>query len=177
MTTKWTNRGLLTLLALTTGALGAPQLQAQSTGGDEAESERLARAETLRVEARTTTEAGDFRRASFLYREAASTAGDHPRAVSDLVEAATLAYYAGRNGQAVKDFQAAGEAALQWGDVLTAARSFLDGAWVAAASGDRERAVELARRAEKLSSSPLIQRQERIALLSRIGEPVGGDPR
>ncbi|MEJ2540144.1 MAG: hypothetical protein P8188_09260 [Gemmatimonadota bacterium] len=162
-----TNWGLVALTALFTGA-GAVQAQTASPTSDEAQ--RTAQAERLQRQAQEASQhVSSFKEASSLYREAAETLGDHPEAATQLMQAARLAYYTGDEDAAIRDFTAAGERALAWGDVLAAAQSFLDAAWVAA-EAQRGEAAELAHRAEKLSSSPLIQRQERLALLNRIAE-------
>ncbi len=163
--TKW---GLAALAAVAVGASGV-EAQAASPIGDEAE--RIALAEHLESQAvEASQHVKSFKKASSLYREAAETLGDHPDAAEHLVQAARLAYYTGDERRAIQDFRAAGEQALEWGDVMTAAQSFLDAAWVAAEEERGEEALELAHRAEKLSSSPLIQRQERASLRSRIAD-------
>ena len=168
MTTR-TRWALAALAALLLGAPSAAQAQSSTTISDEAE--RVAQAQEMVVTAQEASkEIGSFREAAFLYRQAAETLGDHPDAPHHLVQAGRLSYYTGREGQAIDDFEAAGEQALAWGDVVTAAQSFLDAAWVAAEENRGSQALTLARRAEKLSSSPLIQRQERMALLSRIAD-------
>ncbi len=165
---KHTQWGLAALAALAVGASGV-EAQAASPVIDEAE--RVALAEYLEDQAVDASQnLKSFKEASSLYREAAETLGDHPDAAEHLVQAARLAYYTGDERRAIEDFRAAGEQALAWGDVMVAARSFLDAAWVAAEEDRGAEAVELAHRAEKLSSSPLIQRQERASLLSRIAD-------
>lgn len=165
---KHTQWGFAALAALAVGASGI-EAQAASPVIDEAE--RVALAEYLEDQAvEASQDLKSFKKASSLYREAAETLGDHPDAAEHLVQAARLAYYTGDERQAIQDFRAAGEQALAWGDVLIAAQSFLDAAWVAAEEDRGAEAVELAHRAEKLSSSPLIQRQERASLMSRIAD-------
>jgi hypothetical protein len=168
MTTR-TRWALTAMAGLLLSAPSVAQAQSSTTVSDEAD--REARAHEMVVKAEEASQdINSFREAAFLYRQAAETLGDHPESAHNLVQAGRLAYYTGREGQAIDDFEAAGESALAWGDVVTAAESFLDAAWVAAGENRGSEALTLARRAEKLSSSPLIQRQERVALLSRIAD-------
>lgn len=163
--TTW---GLTTLAVLLVGASG---VEAQSASPVTDEAQKVALAERLGQEAREASrDMKSFEKASSLYREAAETLGDHPDAAEHLVQAGRLAYYTGDESRAIQDFRAAGERALEWGDVLVAAQSFLDAAWIAAEEERGTEARELAHRAERLSSSPLIQRQERASLLSRIAD-------
>lgn len=165
MHTRWTLTALAVLL------VAAPGLEAQSAAPATDEAKRVALAEKLEQQARdASADMETFGKASSLYREAAETLGDHPDAADHLVHAGRLAYYTGDRGRAIEDFRAAGEQALEWGDVLVAAQAFLDAAWVAAEEERGTEARELAQRAERLSSSPLIQRQERASLLSRIAD-------
>lgn len=158
------------MAVLVTG-LVAGEARAQSmttTGDDEA---RVERAQALEAAAKEAAEVrAAFREASRLYRQAAEVRGDQPEAAQSLMMAGALAYYVGSKGQAITDLTRAGELALAWGDVVTAAQAFLDASWVAAKEGRERDALELGRRAERLSASPLIQRQERGAILNRIGD-------
>ncbi|HSG47705.1 MAG TPA: hypothetical protein VLA43_07845 [Longimicrobiales bacterium] len=166
--TKWTGGAVVALLAAGLMAGGA-QAQAVSATGDE--EIRVEKAQALEAAAREAAEVrAAFREASRLYRQAAEIRGDQPEAAQSLMMAGALAYYVGSEGQAIKDLTRAGELALAWGDVVTAAQAFLDASWVAAKEGRQNDAAELGRRAERLSASPLIQRQERGAILNRIGD-------
>lgn len=163
--TKW---GMTALAVLLVGASG---VEAQTASPTTDEAQRIAKAEQLEHRAAEASQHMEsFKEASSLYREAAETLGDHPDAANHRVQAARLAYYSGDEGRAIQDFRAAGEQALEWGDVLVAAQSFLDAAWIAAEEDRDGEAYELAQRAERLSSSPLIERQERASLLSRIAD-------
>jgi hypothetical protein len=158
-------------VALLMATFGAGNLQAQTSTTSTDEGDRIAKAEKLESEARdAASDRESFGDAIRLYREAADLRGDDPGAIADLIMAGKLAYYVGHKGQAVDHLARAGEIALEWGDVLTAAQSFLDAAWVADREGDDAEAYELGRRAEKLSASPLIQRQERVSILNRIAD-------
>ncbi len=158
-------------VALLMATFGAGNLQAQASTASTDEGDRIAKAEKLESEARdAASDRESFGDAIRLYREAADLRGDDPGAIADLIMAGKLAYYVGHKGQAVDHLARAGEIALEWGDVLTAAQSFLDAAWVADREGHDAEAYELGRRAEKLSASPLIQRQERVSILSRIAD-------
>ena len=111
-----------------------------------------------------------YGRAARLYHTAAERLGDDPEAPALFATAARLAYYAGSERRAMWDLQRAGEGALAWGDVVTAARSFLDGAWVAAEIGEYEAARLMVARAEKLAASPLLAAADRTLLASRLTE-------
>ena len=154
--------------ALLAATLATPAtLRAQTAGPTAGQVE----VDALRARASEESESRDgFLEASLLFRRAATLQGDRPEAVEDLVRAATLAYYAGREGDAVDDLDRAAETALEWGDVLTAAEAWLDAAWVSWKRGDTEDAAAFATRAERLSHSPLIQREERRAILSRLSD-------
>lgn len=163
--------GRTALAVLVAAGLGTGGLRAQATAPGSDEPERLARAQELVKQAEEATKDRDsFGTAARLYREAADLRGTHPDAVKPLILAGTLSYYTGREGQAIDDLARAGELALAFGDVVTAADSFLDAAWVAERDGRDARAIELGRRAEMLSSSPLIQRRERASILNRLAQ-------
>lgn len=166
--TKWSGGAVVALMAA--GLLvGDAQAQAVSVVGDE--EARVEKAQALEVAAKEAAEVrAAFREASRMYRQAAEIRGDQPEAAHSLMMAGALAYYVGSKGQAITDLTQAGELALAWGDVVTAAQAFLDASWVAAKEGRERDALELGRRAERLSASPLIQRQERGAILGRIGD-------
>ncbi len=156
-----------------TGGVAATALFAiLATSADlQAQTTDAARAESLRAEAQLRTQSVDgLRQAANLYREAARVDEDRPEVAEDLIRAGRIAWAVGREGEAIRDLTQAAETALSWGDVYTAASAFIDAAWVAARNGRAEEAVELARRAEKLSHSPLIQDDERVTLRSRLGE-------
>ena len=111
-----------------------------------------------------------WKRAARLFRHAADLRpeGD-PGATENLIYAARLSYYEGNELQAVRDFEAAGRRALAIGDVVVAANSFADAAWIAQQRGSGERALALLSRAELLSRSPLIPEDERTHLRARWG--------
>ena len=108
--------------------------------------------------------AGLLRRAAELRPE-----GD-PVATDNLIRAARLSYYEGDNRRAVRDFEAAGQRALAMGDVVVAANSFADAAWVAHNHGSNEVAFGLLAKARLLSNSPLIPEGDRTHLLARWEE-------
>lgn len=115
-----------------------------------------------------TSEVGDWGKASRLYRHAAELRVDDPTAAKHYRMAGLLAYYSGHESDAVDDLTRAGETALEWGDLGSAARSFFEAAWVAESDGHDADALLLAQRAERLARSPLLAAQDRAALLSRI---------
>jgi hypothetical protein len=111
----------------------------------------------------------DLGKAADLFRQAAGLrpAGD-PVAVRDLVQAARFSFYSGKRDRALKDFAAAAESALRVGDVLGAAESFLDAAWVAQQVLDGTQALRYALRAQELAASPLLNETDRARLMSRL---------
>ncbi len=157
-TTGWIRAGLA-VLALTVAA----PLAAQNGGTPAGEIEKIeAKA------AKELDEGGNWGRAASLFRRAAELrpAGD-ATAVSDLLRAGRLAFYEGHERQAVRDFEAAGERALERGDVIAAANAFADAAWVAEADGDGAKAGELLARARLLANSPLLGEGARNQLRTR----------
>jgi hypothetical protein len=111
----------------------------------------------------------DLGKAADLFRQAAGLrpAGD-PTAVKDLIQAGRFSFYSGKRDRALKDFAAAAETALRFGDVLAAAESFLDAAWVAMQVSDGAQALHYAVRARQLAASPQLREDDRARLLSRL---------
>jgi hypothetical protein len=111
----------------------------------------------------------DLGKAADLFREAAGlrSQGD-PIAARDLVQSARYSFYAGRRDQALKDFASAAESALKHGDIVAAAESFPDAAWVAKQVQDGPRAVRYSARARELTSSPSLNELDRARLLARL---------
>lgn len=157
-TTGWIRAGLA-VLALT---IAAP-LAAQNGETPIVEIER--------IEAKATQELRDGKnwdRAASLFRRAADLrpAGD-ATAVRDLLRAGRLAFYEEHERQAMRDFEAAGERALERGDVIAAANAFTDAAWVAQADNDGAAANQLLTRAQLLANSPLLGSRARNQLKTR----------
>ena len=94
-------------------------------------------------------------------------AGD-PAAVRDLIQAARYSFYSGKRDRALRDFTMAAETALRFGDIVAAAESFLDAAWVAMQVHDGTAALRYADRARELSASPLVRESDRARLMSRL---------
>jgi hypothetical protein len=115
-----------------------------------------------------TGEIDNWGKASRLYRRAAHLRDDDPSAAKNYRMAGLLAFYSGHESDAVDDLTRAAETALEWGDLGSAARSFLDAAWVAESDGHDADAFLLAQRAERLARSPLLAAQDRADLLRRI---------
>ncbi len=118
----------------------------------------------------------DWGDAGKLLREAAMARPDgDPQAIQDLRQAAKLAYYTGEEKQAMRQLEALGSRALNEGDVLTAATSFAEAAWIAAHEGEGAKALELSERAQKLSHSPLLAAADRRSIRDRfVSGPSGG---
>ena len=165
MRMTWRTSILGACVALVGTAVGA---SAQTGPADDSlgEAAELVRQADNAVEAK-----GDWGRAAVLYQEAAELSDGDPVAATRHRQAGVLAFYAGREGRAIQQLTRAAEASLAWGDVVGAARSYLDAAWVAHQEGDGERTLSLAERAERLARSPLLARAERADLMRRIAEP------
>ena len=164
MMKTWT-RGVgvaLAAVAMSAGVASA-QYAAPAEVGTEVEAIELERRAH-----EATSEIRDWGKASRLYRRAAELRGDDPAAAKHYRMAGLLAYYSGHESDAVDDLTRAGESALEWGDLRSAARSFLDAAWVAGSDGHESDAFLLAQRAERLARSPLLAAQDRADLLRRI---------
>lgn len=162
-----------TVLGLACAALLAHPLHGQSTVA--ADGDALARAEAMEASAEALADrVGEYGRAARLYREAAALRTEDPLAARSYLMAGRLAYYDGHYGDAVRDLTRAAETALSFGQVSDAAQAFLDAAWVAHRDGAHDRALSLAKRGERLASSPLLARAERADILSRIAESPDG---
>ena len=149
-------------LAMSAGVASAQYAAPAETGAE------IEATEIERQAQEATQEIGDWGKASRLYRRAAALRDDDPSAAKHYRMAGLLAYYSGHESDAVDDLTRAGEAALEWGDLRAAARSFLDAAWVAGFDGHESEAFQLAQRAERLARSPLLAAQDRADLLRRI---------
>lgn len=172
MMTTWTRRVALATIALAVSAGAASaQYATPLRGSDAVDTEELERRA-----AEATVEVQDWSKAARLYRQAAEMRKGEPTAAKHFRKAGLLAYYSGHESDAVRDLTQAGEAALEFGDLTAAARSFLDAAFVAEADGKDRNAFVLAQRAERLAQSPLLAAGDRAALMRRITEaPVPPD--
>jgi hypothetical protein len=134
MTTMMIRRMLVGALALVALAPGA--LIAQTSAGADA-ARRSERAEILSEQAwLLANQQQEFALAASYTREAAQLRDDSPAKVADLLNAGRFHFYSSSPLKAVSAFTAAGEVALELGDLATAQRAFRDGAWVAARAGD-----------------------------------------
>ena len=140
----------------------AGPLSAQSTSIEQA-AQLESRAQSL------LTEMDEWASAARLYQQAAELRpeGD-PKAIEDLLQAAKLTYYTGNEGRAVRALEAAGDRALNEGDVMTAATAFADAAWIAKDEGMGEKALNLVSRAQRLTYSPLLDDSQRRQLQERF---------
>ena len=85
----------------------------------------------------------NFELAASYALEAALLRDDGPEKVHDLLNAGRYHFYSHQPLKAVSALKAAGEVALALGDLATARRAFLDGAWAAAEAGDMGTARDL----------------------------------
>lgn len=161
--------GVAAVVAIAGTAFTATASQAQSTTAktevDVAKAMRYEDAAARSAKSRTF-----FKEAARYYETAAGLrpAGDC-KGVQDMVEASRINYYLGDERKAQSQLETAGEIALQYGDVGTAAKAFLDAAWIARQRGQHAVVVRnLLARAQKLAQSPLLDASDRDALLGRI---------
>jgi len=91
-----------------------------------------------------------------------------PMRVSDLVMASRLSFYRGDAEKARALMERAADEALTYGDVVTAAQTYLDAAFLAQEAKDRESVKRLAKRAEQLSNSPLLAADQRANIRRRV---------
>ena len=94
-----------------------------------------------------------------------------PQRVKNLSMASRLTYYSGDTSDALDLMQRAANEAMATGDVLAAAHSYMDGAFLAQEIGQVGVAAELMKKAERLSFSPLIAARDRDGIRARI--PAG----
>lgn len=138
-------------------------------------SRSLAEPEDIEAEARSLHNSPDeYRRAAMLYLEAAILRGQRDTAtMHDQRMAARLLYYVGDAAHARVIMEEAGDQALRLGDVIAAAHTFVDAAWIALQIEQVAEAVRLAERAELLMASPLVDDIARHLLLERIRRKDG----
>ena len=107
--------------------------------------------------------------AANLYWAAAQLRADEdPRVQEDLRIAANLAYETGNATGAITALESAASRALASGDVVGAAGTFTDAAWVANKAGLRIDQRRLGSRAVELADSPQLTKAERSQILSRF---------
>lgn len=161
-------KGAVAIVAFAGMAFPISGVQAQSSANHEVD---VAKAERYEDAAARSGTSREFFEESAKYWETAAKlrpAGDR-QAVRDMVNASRVRYYLGDKGKAQSLLEDAGEIAMAYGDVPTAARSFLDAAWIAQDRGRQKLVVQdLVSRAKKLAQSPLLDAVQRDALLGRI---------
>jgi hypothetical protein len=106
--------------------------------------------------------------AAALHVREAQLRGGGPKAADALVRAARLRQYNGKTGEALGLMKWAGTVALDCGDVVQAAHAYLDAAFLAIQIKRVEEGYALARRAQRLADSPLLDVRTREAILRRI---------
>jgi hypothetical protein len=152
---------------LVVGSAEAQQIKARVPVGEPvaaAAADRLkAEAEALYVTPRA------YKRAASLHEEEARLRPvSDPRMVEALRQSGRLYTYAGNPAKGRALMQEAAETALRRGDVLLAAHSYLDAAFLALRARDVERALTLAKSADMLSWSPLLEASDRLGIVRRI---------
>jgi hypothetical protein len=110
-----------------------------------------------------------YRDAARLHEQAARVRGAaDPQSAKNLRQAARLYHYAGDVARARSTMERAADAAMQVGDVVTAAASYLDAAFMARDEGLATEVERLVERARLLGNSPLLDAAQRDAILGRI---------
>ncbi len=99
-----------------------------------------------------------------------------PQRVTDLMMASRLKYYDG-DGRAWTLMERAAEEAIAAGDVIGAAHAFVDASFLAQEAGENAVVLDLVERAELLTHSPLLETEQREAILARIGLPADPESR
>ena len=129
-----------------------------------------ARAAALHAEGEHDAQMLDrMKRASRLHEQSAKLrAPDDPQLPACLREAALLRYYSGDRSGAVRLMEDAAARAADRGDVIVAAQSFSDAAVIAHELKQPARAWGLGVRADVLTSSPLLNDDQRTNLRERI---------
>ncbi len=165
--------GVVAIVALAGMAFTVQGTQAQLTPKNEVDVAKATRYEA--AAARIAVSRQFFDEAARYYEMAAKLrpAGDC-QAVRDMMDASKLRFYLGDEGKAQWMLEDAADIALEYGDVKTAAKAYLDAAWIAHKRGGRHAtaANKLVARAQKLAQSPLLGATERDALLGRIAAEV-----
>jgi hypothetical protein len=155
-----------------TGVLAGAALMAPSTAHAQDPDWGVHRAEKMEAQARgLADQREEWKLATWLYEQAASVRpiGD-PEAVVDLHWAGRLAYYTGDLKRSLRALEAAGERAMEGGDVLTAGTLLVDAAWVASKLGRNETATKLVLRAERTVAVAVLSDDVRNTVLDRIDE-------
>lgn len=91
-----------------------------------------------------------------------------PLRVKNLAMASRLAYYRGETDNALHLMQRSANEALSTGDVLAAANRYMDSAFLAQELGQTGVVTEMMKKAERLSYSPLLAKEDRDYIRNRI---------
>jgi tetratricopeptide (TPR) repeat protein len=153
--------------------LGAATAANAQTNGSNGNTINIPRAEALEAQAVALYPAAslDYGKVARLYDQAARLRpDDDPARVYDLRVSAIMYQRAHKLSASLRNLTLAAETALQYGDVVMAANTFVDAAWVAREQQDIEAAIRLFQKAECLSRSPLMSLADARALRSRLGK-------
>jgi tetratricopeptide (TPR) repeat protein len=107
--------------------------------------------------------------ASLLRRSAENLSDDDPTAFTTMRFAGRVYAQAGELGKARKAFTDAAELALARGEVVDAAYAYIDAAHAASEQGATSQVIELAEKARRLTSSPLLPDADRDAIGALVG--------
>ncbi len=158
---------LAALLALSTPSdVGAQGLDTTTVATETPAVQRLA----LEAEALAGRDRAGWGTASELFVQAAELSGfGTAEAVENLRKASFLRYYLGDRRGALGLMEEAATQAVASGQILLAAHSYLDGAWIAVAMDRSSSARELGERARLLAGSPHLSEGDRSSILARVG--------
>ena len=168
------SRRTFLLIATAAASWGAPPPAAAQTATfaslTEAERPSITAAEKLEAEARDLSAGPGWASAARLYRNAAELrgAGDFT-AADNLRIAGYIGYYERRLSSSTAVLTRAADAYLAGGDVLSAAATLTDAAWVAVQADHGLEARRLRERALLLTRSPQLDPADREMLLRRLG--------
>ena len=164
---RFTFGAILAVATLVDGAGAQEPIQAKLPG---ITVEANAKADRLRQAAEALYEQPKaYRRAALLHeKEAATRSALDPLQADALTQSARLYSYSGDIGKSRIVMERSAQSALQRGDVLRAAHTLLDAAFLSLRERDREHTKALTQQAELLSASPLLTAAQRAAILRRI---------
>jgi hypothetical protein len=142
----------------------------QAAPAHEAPESEVARALQLEAESLAGTDRSSWNEAAALFVEAAEVSGfGSIEAVENLRKASFMRYYLGDKRQALELMEEAANQAVATGQVLLAAHSYIDGAWLAMEMDRTRSAREFGERARLLAASPHLSEMDRVSILGRVG--------
>jgi hypothetical protein len=113
--------------------------------------------------------------ARLLLKAAERRSPGDPARIGDLILSSRLTYYNGDAARARALMERAADEALASGDVINAAHSFMDAAFLAQDAKESESITRLIGKARMLAASPFISQKDREGILGRL--PAQDDSR